>query len=293
MVEPKKDCERCGSRIGLIGLLTHFFLMVFKVFVGVLSGSIALVASGLYSFQDFISAGVVTIGFKISKKPPDPSHPYGYGKVEFIAVALVSIILIISIVAIFAISLHTIFRGPGEAPHYIALWAAFLSLFVNLGMYRYSSCIAKQLNSPTIISHAAHCKADIFSSCAVVVAVTGAHLGLHAMDWIIAIVEIVHIIGISGKLFGKAIKGLMDTAASEDKVEEIKKVISDIDAVVGVNHIRTRQVGQKIAVDVSLGVPSDMKVEGADKVGNEVRKMLARKVKHTGEILVHYEPSLS
>jgi cation diffusion facilitator family transporter len=274
-VSPNIDssrCRSCGSRFSILNLFVNLALTIIKLVVGFLSGSRALLACSLYSFNDVLSAIIVMVSQQVGARPPDREHAYGYGKAEFVAIAVISFIMIAALFFIVFYSVTDILRGVEGPPHVAALFVAVLSLVVGELLARMGFCSARHSDdSPSLKSCAEHNRADALSSLAVAVGVGGAILGLHVLDPIVAIFEVLHIGFISGAFFGKAIKGLMDLSLPPPEVERISLACGQVSGVSRVALLRTRRMGIKSCVDVVVNVSRDISVEQAYKVVLQVK----------------------
>jgi divalent metal cation (Fe/Co/Zn/Cd) transporter len=127
----RKDPKRCGHcasvSIGLAIVEALVFIFL-KITLGLACGSRALVAASLYSMQDLVSAVVAAVGTRVSAKPPDADHPYGHGKVEYLVVALTSLMILLGIIALAITSLASFFGDAisAEPPTMLALWVALV-----------------------------------------------------------------------------------------------------------------------------------------------------------------------
>lgn len=285
-ISPKFDssnCRTCGPRFSALNLFVNSALTIVKMLVGYLSNSRALMAASLYSFNDVLSAIIVMVSQRVGGRPADMKHAYGYGKAEFVAIAIMSFIMIGALFFIVFYSLKDIILGVDGPPHVSALLVAVLGMVVGELLARMGTCSAHHADdSPSLMSCAEHNRADALSSLAVAVGVGGAIMGLHVLDPIVAIFEVLHIGIISGNFFGKAIKGLMDLSLPPKEVESISLACNQVSGVKRVELLRTRRMGVDSCVDMVINVPGELSVEQADKVVERVksaiRKALGRSV---------------
>ena len=154
-----------------MGIAEAVVFIVLKVALGMASGSRALVAASLYSMQDLISSLVAAVGLKISARPPDRDHPYGHGKVEYLVVVLMSLMILLGIIALAITALASFFgdAAAAEAPTMLALWVAAICAMCCWFLSRFQGCAGARLNSPALKSCAAHMHGDYVASMAVVV----------------------------------------------------------------------------------------------------------------------------
>ena len=148
------NCHVCQTRVGCIGLSVSLLVCACMIFVGVLNNSKALIAGSLCSGIDVATAVTVLLGLKLSNKPIDLRHPYGHGKVEFLAVGGISLLLIVSAMVLFFHSAKSIYHGEPGPEQLLTLAAALVAAGINEIKYRYAHCVGVHMNSPAIKSHA-------------------------------------------------------------------------------------------------------------------------------------------
>lgn len=279
----------CNETVGWIGLMVNLALSTLKLFVGVISGSHALVADSLYSAKDVVTSVLIIIGLKVSKQPIDQEHPFGHGKIEFILSLVVSIVLLGLTGILFYFATETLLEGMHSAPHLIALWTALLSVAINFFVHRYTRCVATEINSPVVGILSTHHLADGLSSIAVALGIVGSHyLGMPWLDTVVAIGETLHLIYLGSEIFWSAFKGLMDTAAPKQTVKKIVRITKECAGVETVEQVRTRMVGQELWIDMTIGVDPELSVGSAKIISRRVEEQLATNIAHVGDVGVHF-----
>ena len=285
-----ENCHDCHNRIGWIALFISILVGAFTILVGILSNSKALIAASLCSGIDVATALTVLLGLKFSGKPIDLEHPYGHGKIEFIAVSGISISLIVSGGILLFHSARSIYQHEPGPEHLITLAVAVVAATATEIKYRYSKCVGRQFNSPAILSHAEHARVDVFSFAAVGVGVICARIGIHFVDPLIAIFEIVHIFIASYKMLKESTKGLMDVSLPETKTIAIKKMIAEVKGVEEINYIFARQLGQYIWIELSICVDPDITIIEGKTIAQSVKTNILKNLNHVGNVQVQFLP---
>ena len=235
-------CVTCHQIVGWVGLMANLGLSGLKLFVGIVSGSQALMVDALYSAKDVATSILILVGLKFSKRPIDREHPFGHGKVEFILSGVVSVILLGITALFFYYSAEHFLEGEHRVPHIIALWAALFSVAANIFLYRYVRCVAREINSPIVMTLAKHHHADWLSSAAVAAGIVGAHyLGMPWLDNVVALCEAMHLLYLGGEVFWDSFQGLMDTSAPKDIMARIEEQAARTVGVKSVEQLRTRR----------------------------------------------------
>ena len=282
----KQECVRCAAKCSWIGVWDSLFLAIFKGVVGILTGSRALTASALYSLHDVISGVAVLIGLKISTRPADKEHPYGYGNAEYIVCVFTSILILGATVFLLADCIRIIFAGEHAPPHWAALAAAVISVLANEVIYRFNICAYKHMNSPALLAHAKHHRADVISSLAVVVAIIGGALGYCFLDAVVAVFEAGHLLYLSIELLHQGGSGLIDRSIEENDVSLIRRLLSDMAEVKEIKDIKTRQIGRSVWVDLYVSLPPDKTIAEVNTISARIRYGLTERLEYLGNVNV-------
>lgn len=286
-------CIRCARIVICVSIAEALVFIVLKVGLGLACGSRALVAASLYSIQDLIASLVAAIGMRISARPADREHPYGHGKFEYMVAVTMSLMILLGIIALAITSLAGFWGSvtTAEPPAMPALWVALICGIACWLISKRQECAGRRLNSPALTSCAAHMHSDYLASLAVVVSVIGAKLGYPALDHIVAVVEAVHVVFVSGRMLGSAVSGLMDTAADPDLIERLKRAVGEVKAVARVRHTAVRWAGQTLLAQVDVEVPGRMAVHKADKLREGIQQAVRTQVCDHSETFVRISPA--
>lgn len=283
-----EKCIACGKKVPWVCFFGNSTLALFKIAVGFISGSKALIADGLHSGSDVLATVMVIISLKISDKDRDRSHPWGYGKIEYVGSIFVYVILFILGGYIFIDAVVNIITGRLETPHIISLFAALVSIAANVILSSYGFCAGKRLNSPAMIANANENKADMLSSFAVVLGILGAHAGFAFADPLAAIIVAMIILKMSATLFLEALAGLMDKSIDKKAIGYIKDIAFAQKGVRGVSFIRARKLGGKAWVEMEILTDYRSSVTQANAICDEVRAAILRKAMHMKEVVVTF-----
>ena len=289
--------EKSIYRITWIGSIVNFLLLVFKFIAGFLGHSSALVADAVHSLSDFVTDIIVIVFVKISGKPEDDDHRYGHGKYETLATALIGL-------ALFAVGIGLLVSGATKvaevikgailpSPSMIALVAAAVSIISKEILYRYTVRVGKKLDSQAVIANAWHHRSDAFSSIGTLVGIGGAiFLGekWRILDPIAAIVVSGFIIKVSIDLIKPAVEELLERSLPAETEKHILNIISSFPEVSSPHHLRTRRIGNHIAIEVHLRMDGKTSLEEAHKVATNVERKLKEEFGPDTHIGIHMEP---
>lgn len=286
----EERCHRCLRSVGMIGLIGNIFLVLLKVFVGIAFFSTALLADSLYSVMDVGFAVLVIAGLRISAKPPDSTHDFGHGKIEFLITIIFSVLTMVGAVGLFAFAVFELHDGVlGEFSSYV-LMAALISAVANYLFYRYTDCIASKFDSPSVRSLSIHSKADAISSLLVAASMGFAFWGYLYVGSFVAIIETIHILSVGAEIFRRSMGGLLDESIPPKELRDIKHVLSSIPGIRNVNYVKSRKVGHQVWLNIEIEVPSKYNIRRVDVIRGKINEMIKGKVKHLEEIMVNVVP---
>jgi cation diffusion facilitator family transporter len=279
-------CRRCGDRLAWFVLEINLALFLADLGFAWVSHSRALVGGALQSCANMIASVLVIIGLQFSDKERDPEHPYGYGKVEFLICAAINLLLLCG--ALFFI-FETIWEmatvGPERPPTLLALLPAIVSILANEFMFRYGRCAGEHLRSPALLANAWASRADVVTSCAIMVAVIAANLGWHHADHLIGIFIGVWITRISLTGLELATRGLMDYSP-EVETTRIRELVNGVPGVGQIKDVKARWVGRKIWVDLEIGLAPAMLLGEGRKMARRLKEVLLADMVQVGDVTV-------
>jgi cation diffusion facilitator family transporter len=283
---PEK-CARCGKKVPFITLAGNLGMGAIKCIVGALSGSVGLTVDGFHSLTDAIGTLFVLISLRVAGKSRDASHPYGHGKVEFMASLVVFSVLIGVGGLFFFESISILIEGREKAPKIMGFLVALVSITANYIMFNFNLCAGRRLNSPALIANGYENLTDLCSSIPVGVGIVAAQFGYYFADPLAGVLVAVFIMFNASREWWHSFAKLMDRAAPAVTQMRIRAMAVAVRGVEGTRRIRTRQVGQNLWVDLDILVSAKCSVEKASRIADEVRGHLLRKAKHVEEVVVY------
>lgn len=284
-------------KVTLIGSAVNAVLIVLKFIAGFVGRSSAMVADAVHSLSDFISDVVVLVFVRLAGKPRDKGHEYGHGKFETLATMIIGVLLIIAGLGLMINGAETVIRSlKGEAlerPTMLALVVALLSILSKEWLYRYTLRCGKKLNSPAVTANAWHHRSDAISSLGTLVGIAGAmFLGerWRILDPIAAIVVSILIIKSGYDIVKPCISELLEAALPEDKQSEIARLVTGVPGIVAVHNLRTRRIGNGIAVDFHAKMEGDITLREAHEKATAAEHAIRKAFGANSIINIHMEP---
>ena len=283
----QEKCRGCAQKVPLITLTGNLSLGALKVVAGMLGNSVGLTVDGFHSLTDGIGTLFVLASLKIAGKPRDESHPYGHGKVEFIASLFVFAVLIGIGIVFLVRSTQELLAGSKEAPHYLGVLVAAVSVVANYVMLNFNLCAGKRINSPALIANGYENLTDLVSSFPVGIGIVAAQFGYFFCDPLAGVLVSLFIIVNASREAWHSIDSLIDASAPPATQRRIRGLATQVAGVQRVGAVRTRLVGQNLWVDLDVEVDPDASVDHAHGVADAVRGLLLRKGKHVEEVVVY------
>jgi len=277
-----------------VGIVVNILLGIVKVAAGVMGRSAALVADGIESLSDVVTSATVLVGFKMARKPADKEHPYGHGRAESLTGKIVAIAVIIVGCAIGYSGIRRLFTAQAtEGPTLLALFVAGIGIAAKEALFQYKIRVAKNIGSTSLEANAWHHRSDAFSSIPVFIGIGAAMAGgpsLHFMDPLAAIITACVILWVGVSLFRKTWAELMDTAAPEKTIEEIRNIALKVPGVRDVEKIFSRKAGLDVFLDIHVDVDPDKTVREGHDIATAVKTAIIGKKPEVRSVLVHIEP---
>lgn len=284
-------------KVTIWGSIVNFILLIFKFVAGVLGHSSAMVADAIHSLSDFATDIIVLFFVRISSKPADTTHKYGHGKFETLATEFIGFALLavgIGILIEGTKNIVAVVRGEMlQAPGVIALLAAAVSIISKEILYQYTVYKGRKINSQAVVANAWHHRSDAFSSIGTLVGIAGAmFLGekWRVLDPVAAVIVSVFILKVAIDILRNSLEELMEHSLPDAEEEEIKQIILSTNGVESPHHLRTRRIGNRVAIEVHIRMNGDMTLTKAHQITTEVEQQLKLRFGENTHIGIHTEP---
>lgn len=290
--------EKRIYQITIFGAVVNAVLIALKFVAGIVGRSSAMTADAVHSLSDFVTDVIVLVFVKISGKPKDAGHEYGHGKYETFATMVIGAILIAAGIGLLIngikLVIHSLKGYELEQPTWLALGVAIISILAKEVVYRLTAKVGREEGSKAVIANAWHHRSDAISSAGTLIGIAGAmFLGEHwrILDPIAAIVVSFFIIKSGYDIMKPSIDELLEASLSKKEEEDILNTIMEVDGVKWVHNLRTRNVGNSIAVDFHAKMDGDMTLRQAHAITREIEKRLREKYGNQTLINIHMEPT--
>jgi len=266
-------------------------LIIFKVVVSWLTGSISVLAQTTDSLLDLL-AGIITFtAIRIADKPADAEHPYGHGKAEDIAGVAQGVLIFIAGGLIIYSSIDRIIKGYSMELVESGIVMMVVSIVVSIFLSRHLLRVSRSTGSVALEANAHNIAADVYSASAVLVGLAMVRFtGLNIIDSVIAIGVAIYILKVALDTIRKPISGLLDEKLPSSKQAIIEaSLMKRSYEVSGFHSVRTRRAGSRSYIDLHLVMAKDISLEQAhqicDQIEDEIQSVLSE-----ASVTIHVEP---
>ena len=296
---PSHSAEKEKKAAAGNSILAAVFLTVLKLIVGLITGSLGILAEAAHSALDLVAAVVTFLAVRISDKPADHEHTYGHGKIENFSALVETVLLFVTCAWIIYEAVRRIFFATIEVDP--SLWA-FLVMAVSIGvdvsrsrmLYR----AARRHHSQALEADALHFSTDVWSSSVVIVGLVLVWLGqnvfpaaskvLHRADAVAALGVAVIVFFVSFRLGRRTMDVLLDRAP-DGLPQKLREVAAEVDGVLGVGQVRVRRSGPVFFVDMTVDVDRNQSFERTHAIADNV-EVRVQSIAPGADVVVHTDP---
>ena len=281
------------ARAAAVSIASNAILVVFKLVVGILSGSIAIISEALHSGSDLVAALIAFWSVRHAAQPPDERHHYGHEKVENLSGVIEALLIIAAAGVIIFEGVMKIIDGPELDHVWLGIGVMVVSGVVNLFVStRVLYPVARRTQSAALEADAAHLLTDVYTS----FGVAGGLLLVKITGWpyfdpIAAILVAVLIIKTGYDLVTQSTRVLLDETLPDEELEEIRRCVREHrgDIIFGYHKLRARRAGSRRHVDLHVTVDDDLTITEAHEIAMHITEDIRACVPNT-DVLVHVEP---
>jgi cation diffusion facilitator family transporter len=285
---PSQVRERAVRRVLASLLVANLAVVAIKALIGFATGSLSVLGDAVHSSVDGINNILGLAVVRFAAKAPDDDHPYGHAKFETLGALVIVVFLSVSIFELVRDAVGRLLHG-GAAIEVRTLDLGLLAftLVVNIWVAWYEGRRGRELSSDLLLADAAHTRADVFITIAVMAGLFLTRRGHAWADPALALIVAVLVARIGWQVVLGALPTLVDQAAADSR--EIERVATAVSGVRTAYSIRSRSTGHQRFAELTISVPGEVTVERAHTVTDAVEDALRRDLGFH-EVVVHVEP---
>ncbi len=287
-----EDKGKSIKRASWVSIFGNAFLSLLKITVGIISGSLAVIADGIDSASDIITSIITLITSKIISKPPDIRFPYGYEKADTIASKALSFIIFFA-GAQLAISTGSklITNETRMMPNALAIYATLISIVGKLLLALYQFKVGKKVNSLMLIANAKNMQNDVIISISVLLGLIFTFVfKMPILDIITAFIVSIWIMRVAIKIFIQSNTELMDGVTDTSVYKTVFEAAEEVEGVLNPHRTRIRQINNAYVIAIDIEVDGKLSVDKSHQISHKVSENIKKKLENVYDIIVHIEP---
>ena len=281
-----------GTLGSIVGIICNLFLCVFKIAVGVITGSISISADGLNNLSDMGSSAITMIGFKLAGKPADKDHPFGHGRMEYISAFIVAFFILLVGFELLKTSATTLIGG-GKAPTYslVAVIILAASALVKFWMFLFNRKIGKKIDSEALIATAQDSLNDAVTTIVILISVGISMLATlpFNLDAVMGILVSIFILYSGVMSARETLNSILGTPPSKELIDDIENTILSFKEFAGIHDLIIHNYGPgRQFASVHVEVPLDSDIVKCHEQIDLCEKLLQEKLDIS--VVIHMDP---
>ena len=278
-----------GILCGAVGIGLNLLLFLGKFFAGTLSGSVAITADAFNNLPDAGSSVVTLLGFRIAAKMPDPDHPFGHGRAEYLSGLAVSMLILLMGVELAKESLNKILHPALVEFSWLVIGILAASICVKLYMAMYNRSLGKKLSAPALLAAAADSLGDCMSTSAVLVATLIGHYFQLPVDGWVGILVALFIFKGGIDAAKDTIDPLLGKPPTPEFVKEIENLVMAHKEISGIHDLVVHDYGPgRVMISLHAEVPAHGDIMEMHDVIDNIENDF---IKRDGlQVTIHYDP---
>ena len=242
-VKEPKVRTKYGTLSSLTGIVVNFILSITKVVIGIISNSMSIISDGLNNITDAGSSVITMIGFKMSQKKVDDDHPWGHGRMEYIAAFIVDMLIVLVGIELFKSSIDKIINPVMPDISTITITILVIAIIAKLWLFFFYNKIAKTINSEAIKGNAYDSISDVISTFVVLLSAIVAKFANVSIDGYVSILVSIFILFTGFKALKETVDILLGSKPDPELVKGIEEFTKKYDMIVGIHDMMIHDYG--------------------------------------------------
>ncbi|RKM56999.1 cation transporter [Butyrivibrio sp. X503] len=281
--------NKYGILSGIVGICLNIILFSSKLFAGIVSSSISIMGDAFNNLSDAASCIVTLVGFKLSGQEADEEHPFGHGRLEYVAGLIVALFIVIMGVELMQSSVEKIIHPKETLFNGVIAGILIFSIIIKLIMFHGNLEASKKIGSAALKNTAMDSISDVITTGIVLVSAFISHKTGIILDGYIGVIACIFIIKTGYEAAKDTISPLLGEPPSKELVKEIEDFVLDFDGILGVHDLVIHNYGPgRNFVSLHVEVPGDKDIvtvhDLVDDIENEIR------TKYGCMVVIHMDP---
>lgn len=281
--------DRYGQLAGIAGIVSNAVLCLMKITVGIVSGSIAIIADGVNNLADGASSVITLAGFKLASLPEDEEHPYGHARYEYITGLIVSFLIILVGFELLKTSVNKILHPDPMIFSWPVAAVLVLAILIKLWQASFNRAAGRRIDSKTLLATAADSRNDVIATSAVLISLVISHFSKVNLDGWMGLAVALFIIWSGIGLVRETISPLLGEAPDSHLVQQIEQISTGYEGVLGIHDLAVHNYGPgKIFASIHIEVDSAVDIMVSHDLVDNIEKRLREELDIN--ITAHMDP---
>ncbi len=286
------DAEQRRSAYGLVegyaSVGLNLALFGLKLALGLVTGSIALIADAIHTASDSLTSVVVLIASYIARRPPDEEHPFGHGRSEAVGAVVIAVLLGVTALELGKESVARILEPRPISAPWVIIGLVLGTVLAKEWMSRWALRLGQRSGNRSVLADAWHHRSDALSTLLVVAAMVGARFGVAWLDGVMGLAVSLLIAKVAFDVARDAVSPLLGEAPDLHEVEAVKRQAMEVDGVRGVHNVVIHYYGSRTFISLHIETTDDHSPMELHQISHRVEHKVARS--GHGSVCVHVDP---
>lgn len=288
-VKDDKVRNSYGVLGGIVGIIVNVILFGVKLFVGILTSSIAIMADAFNNLSDAASSLVTILGFKLSSMPADREHPFGHGRIEYLSALIVAFMVMLVGLQFIKSSFERIINPTQVTFELIPFILLCVSIFFKFWLSRFNKFMGERINSSALKASSTDALGDVFASSCVAISFLASNFTTIPLDGYIGIIVASFIVYSGFTLVRDTINPLLGEAPDPELVKDIQDMVLSYDHILGFHDLIIHNYGPgKCMASIHAEIPSDISVVTIHEIIDKAEREISAKLKIY--LVIHIDP---
>ena len=281
--------QRCGTRAGILGIVLNTLLCLGKLAAGLFTGSVAIVADALNNLSDAASSVITLVGFRLAGQEADQEHPFGHGRMEYLAGLVVSMAILLMGFELGKTSVEKLFHPEALTFSWVAGGILAVSVLVKLWMFRFNRTLGRTIASQAMEATAADSLSDSAATAVVLAATLIGHYFRLQVDGLAGLLVAAFILKTGWEAAKDTLDPLLGRPMDPQLAEDIDKLAVSHQNILGIHDLVYHDYGPgRAMMSFHAEVPADADLLEMHDIIDHIERELREK--HHIETVIHMDP---
>lgn len=288
-IESTEVRTRYGMLASVVGIFCNVLLFSVKLAIGLILSSLAVTADAFNNLSDAASSIISFVGVKMAGKPADAEHPFGHGRIEYIAALIVSFLVIEVGFTFFKSSISKIMHPEEITFDLVPFIILILSILVKLWMAFFNNKLGKRIDSKVMLATAADSLGDVITTSATVISIVICHFTSINVDAIAGLIVSGIVIWSGVSIAKDTLKPLIGQRVPSELYQKITDMVESYEGIVGAHDLIVHNYGpNRSMATIHAEVPNDVSIEASHEIIDRIERDAKKKLNIL--LVIHMDP---